>query len=70
MNLHDYQPTGVASFKVGDKVTLDCYGRKNNCVVREVNVTTHLFKPDARVFYRVDGEADSICTAANMTLQS
>lgn len=66
-DLSYYQETGQASFRVGDKVIFNSYGRKSECVVREVGVTKHLFKPDARVFYRLDGQAETICTAARMS---
>ena len=65
--LHDYQNSNTPKFSVGDKVVLDCYGRKNKCTVREVNVTSHLFKTTDVIYYRVDGDADSICTAERMT---
>lgn len=68
--LHDYQNSNEAKFKVGDKVVLDCYGRKNECTVRETNVTSHLFKPSDVIYYRVDGDAASICTAERMTKAS
>lgn len=57
----------VTAFKVGDSVWFASYTKYLRCIIREVDVTSHKFKPDNRVFYRVEGGAESICTDEYLT---
>ena len=57
----------VTTLKVGDKVWFASYTKYFRCVIREVDVTSHKFKPDNRVFYRVEGSAESVCTTKYLT---
>jgi len=50
-------------FKKGQKVIFDSYGKDCKCTIREVDVKSHLFHEDDRIFYSIEGEAESICTA-------
>ena len=50
-------------FKQGQKVIFDSYGHDCKCSIREVDVKSHLFHEDDRIFYSIEGEALSICTA-------
>ena len=50
-------------FKQGQKVIFDSYGHDCKCTIREVDVKSHLFHDDGRIYYSIEGEALSICTA-------
>jgi len=53
-------------FKQGQKVIFDSYGHDCKCTIREVDVKSHLFHDDDRIFYSIEGEAESICTAKSL----
>ena len=56
----------VATFKAGDKVLFQAYGKFKKGIVREVGVKVHF--DDDRVFYRVEGEVSTLCTAKYLRL--
>ena len=60
--------TMVATFKVGDKVLFQAYGRIKKGIVREVGAKVHF--NDDRVFYRVEGEVLTLCTAEYLRLEN
>jgi len=61
--LSDYQNSNVPKFSKGESVIFNNYGKNLKCVVREVNVNSHKFNSDDVIYYRIEGEAESICTA-------
>jgi uncharacterized protein YhfF len=56
--------TNIPIFKKGQKVIFDSYGEDCKCTIREVDVKRHLFHDNGRTYYSIEGEAESICTAA------
>ena len=58
----------VTTFKAGDKVLVETYNRIKKGIVREVGVKVHF--DDNRVFYRVEGEVSTLCTAKWLRLDN